>query len=69
MKIRIRHVNGDVFVLPVTEVVVTDDYGVPLACSYEHLRSIVHCDATQKDWVKCVSDLGIEAKPVTLIKC
>lgn len=68
MKVRLRHVNGDVYTIPVTEVVVTDDSGAPLACTYEHLKSIVHCDATQKDWLRCMQELGIQSKPVTILK-
>jgi hypothetical protein len=59
MRVRITHTDGNVYTIPVEQVVVTQDDGTPIACTYKTHGLIVHADASQKDWSNVVNELGL----------
>ncbi len=68
MKIRFRGANGKSYEIPVHEVVVLDDHGQAVACTYEAAPGrLVHSDASQSDWVKFATGLNLPIVPVKII--
>lgn len=68
MLVRILHKNGRPLVFETSQVVVLDDAGTPLACSYEQQGNVVHCDATEQDWPVVCNELGLVAKRAEVLQ-
>jgi hypothetical protein len=56
--------KGRSITLPATQVVVTDDFGQPLAVSYVQGSMVVHCDATHSDFQSVCGDLRLNPPKV-----
>jgi hypothetical protein len=59
MQVRITHSDGNTYTIPVEQVVVTQDDGTPIACTYRLKSKIIHSDASHKDWNAVVAQLGL----------
>lgn len=51
--------NGKKYTIPASQVVVLTDDGRPLAVSYVEGTTVIHADATESDFAKSLSELGI----------
>lgn len=60
MYISFVHSNGNHYRLPVSQVVVYDAGGQPVALSYEHAGVIVHTNASESDWLPTTDMLKIK---------
>lgn len=70
MLIRFVHqTTGKVITLPVTQIIVCNDLGVPLACTYQEGQTVIHSDATHDDFGQVVADLhlGVSAQSVDVV--
>lgn len=68
MRARIRLSDGRQIHISVAEVVVTDDFGQPLALSYEENGLVAHTDATKSDFSSTVRKLGMTPTPIEVIR-
>lgn len=64
---RIRLSDGRSLTVPVTEVVVTDEAGQPLAVTYAENGLVTHCDATKSDFGKVCRRLKLTAPDVEVL--
>ena len=66
MLVRRKLRDGRQVTLAAAEVVVTDDFGQPLALTYEENGLVAHSDATKSDFNKTARRLGLNPPPVEI---
>jgi hypothetical protein len=64
MFIQIKHVNGNLYNIPLAQGVIYADSGDPIAIVYEKDGIIVYTDTTHKDFGSMCSSLGIKKSNV-----
>lgn len=59
MYARLLHTSGKPILVPISEVVVYADNGVPVAITYEREKMIVHTDRSQADFSAVAASLAV----------